>query len=163
IWMASPSFSQGGNLDGEIGFQYVKAEYLFETNRFDECIQEYNQVILKNPGYKDALVKRATAKYNLAAYKGAKQDVMQSIEIIGITAQGAYMNGKTENAMGNDEDAIRSVSAAIGLEEQSDYYELRATMYEKPGQLLKACEDYQEAAALGSALGQQKNKALCGG
>lgn len=163
LWIISPSFSQGGTLDGEIGFQYVKAEYLFETNRFDECIQEYNQVILKNPGYKDALVKRATAKYNLAAYKGAKQDVIQFIEINGITAQAAFILGKTENAMGNDVSAIQSISAAIGLADQSEYYELRATLYEKNGELLKACEDFQEAAALGSALGQQKNKSLCGG
>lgn len=154
---------QGGSLDGEIGFQYVKAEYLFETNRFEECVQEYNLVIAKNPGYKDALVKRAMAKYQLTAYKGAKLDALQSIDILGITAQAAYVLGKAENAMGNDEAAINSISAAIGIDPQTDYYELRGTLYEKNGQLLKACEDYQEAASNGSALGTQKAKMMCGG
>lgn len=155
--------AQGGGLDAEIGFQYVKAEYLFETSRFEECIQEYNMVIAKNPGYKDALVKRAMAKYQLAAYKGAKMDALQSIDVLGITASAAYILGRAENAMGNDEAAINSLSAAIGIDPQTEYYELRATLYEKNGQLLKACEDYQEAASNGSTLGKQKANMMCGG
>lgn len=154
---------QVGGLDAEIGFQYVKAEYLFETNRFEECIQEYNQVIANNPSYKDALVKRAMAKYNLAAYKGAKMDALQSIDLSGITAAAAFILGKSENAMGNAEAALTSVSAAIAIEPKTEYLEWRASMYEKSQQLQKACQDYHDAAKLGSALGQQKSTQLCGG
>lgn len=154
---------QGGGLDAEIGFQYVKAEYLFETNRFEECIQEYNQVIAKNPAYKDALVKRATAKFNLAAYKGAKMDALQSIDLTGITASAAFVLGRSEHAMGNDDAAIPSLSAAIALDPKVEYLELRASLYEKSQLLLKACHDYNEAAKLGSAVGEQKSRQLCGG
>jgi tetratricopeptide (TPR) repeat protein len=156
-------FGQGGNLDGEIGFQYVKAEYLFETSRYEECITEFNQVILKNPAYKDALVKRAIAKYQMAAYKGAKMDAIQSIDLKGITATAAFILAKAENALGNSEQAINSLSAAIGLEQNVEYLELRASLYEKDQLLLKACQDYNEAAKLGSSIGVQKSNALCGG
>ena len=36
---------QGGGLDEEIGFQYVKAEYLYETGRFEDCINEFLSLI----------------------------------------------------------------------------------------------------------------------
>ncbi|MFZ1705088.1 MAG: hypothetical protein WAT79_12135 [Saprospiraceae bacterium] len=160
--MSISIFAQGGGLDEEIGFQYVKAEYLFETNRFEECITEYNQVIIRNPAYKDALVKRAIAKYNLGAYKGAKLDAIQSIDLNGITSQAAFILGKTENAMGNEDAAINSISAAICLQAEVEYLELRAMLYEKNQFLLKACEDYQEAAKLGSNMGAQKSRFLCG-
>ena len=154
---------QGGGLDAEIGFQYVKADYLFETNRFEECIHEYSQVIAKNPAYKDALVKRATAKFNLAAYKGAKMDALQSIDLKGITAAAAYILGRSEHAMGNDDAAIPSLSAAIALDPKVEYLELRASLYEKSQLLLNACQDYNDAAKLGSAIGEQKSRQLCGG
>jgi tetratricopeptide (TPR) repeat protein len=157
------SLGQGGGLDEEIGFQYVKAEYLFETGRFEDCINEFNQVIAKNPAFKEALIKRATAKYNLGAYKGAKMDALLSIELKGITADGAFILGKSENAMGNDEAAINSLSASISLKPELEALEIRALLYEKNEQLLKACADYNEAARMGSSKGEQKSRSLCGG
>ncbi|MBP6447889.1 MAG: hypothetical protein KA341_13880, partial [Saprospiraceae bacterium] len=44
----------GQALDEETGFIYVKAEYLLETGRYDEAVTNYNLVITKNPGYKNA-------------------------------------------------------------------------------------------------------------
>lgn len=154
---------QGGGLDAEIGFQYVKAEYLFETSRFEECIFEYNQVIARNPSYKDALVKRGIAKYNMAAFKGAKMDALQSIDLKGITPDAAFILGKAEHTLGNVESALNSLSAAIALEHGVESLELRAKIYESTQQLLKACQDYNAAARLGSAVGEQKSKSLCGG
>ena len=154
---------QGGGLDEEIGFQYVKAEYLYETGRFEDCINEFNQVIAKNPAFKEALIKRATAKYNLGAYKGAKIDVLLSIDLKGITSESAFILGKSENAMGNEEAAINSLSASIALDPKMEAFEMRAHLYEKNEQLLKACADYHEAAKMGSSKGEQKSKALCGG
>ncbi|MBK9687343.1 MAG: hypothetical protein IPO65_06140 [Saprospiraceae bacterium] len=43
---------QAQPLDEEIGFKLVKAEYLINTERFEDAIKELNAVILENPNYK---------------------------------------------------------------------------------------------------------------
>jgi len=157
------SIAQGG-IDEEIGFKFVKGEYLFDTGRFEDCIIEYNQVIANNPSYKNALIKRAMAKYALAAYKGAKLDAIQFIELKGINAEVAAILGKIESSMGNDDAAINSLTASISLDpSESSIFELRAGLFEKNQMLLKACQDYEAAAKLGSAMSLQKVKMLCGG
>lgn len=47
------SVLQAQVLDEETGFIFVKAEYLFETGRYDEAITQYNAVIAKDPKYKN--------------------------------------------------------------------------------------------------------------
>jgi hypothetical protein len=42
-------------LDEEIGFLFVKAEYLSETGRYDEAVSNYNKVILRDSLYRSSL------------------------------------------------------------------------------------------------------------
>jgi tetratricopeptide (TPR) repeat protein len=150
-------------LDEELGFMYVKAEYLYETNRYEEAVVQYNQVISKNPRYKDALLHRGWSKYNLAAYKGAMLDALQSIELKGITAQSAALLGKSQVLLNEIDVAINNLSAACALDDESaELREWRAEIYEKNGDLLKACIDYEEAMKLGSKTALVKAKNLCG-
>jgi tetratricopeptide (TPR) repeat protein len=150
-------------LDEETGFIYVKAEYLYETGRYDEAISQYNQVITKDPKYKDALLHRGWAKYAMAAYKGAKMDAMQSIDLKGINADAAALLGRSFSAMQDENAAINSLTAAIALDNKNgQYYEWRAAIYEDDSQLLKACQDYEMAMNLGSASAEVKAKNLCG-
>ncbi len=163
ILMMGSVFLQAQVLDEETGFVFVKAEYLFETGRYDEAITQYNAVIAKDPKYKNALIKRGLAKYALAAYKGAKMDAIQSIEISGISAEAAGLLGRSFSAMYEPNAAINSLTAAISLDDRNiDYYEWRAGVYESEGQLLKACKDYEAAMNLGSAAAESKAKNLCG-
>jgi len=162
FWMlCSPLRAQV--LDEETGFIYVKAEYLFETGRYEEAITNYNAVISRDPKYKDALIHRGQSKYALAAYKGSKMDAIQSIEIKGITAEAAGLLGRSFAAMNEIAAGINTLTAAIALDNKnSQYYEWRAGMYESDQQLLKACNDYESAMNLGSAGAENKAKILCG-
>ncbi|MBK9734436.1 MAG: hypothetical protein IPO92_05480 [Saprospiraceae bacterium] len=99
-------------LDEEIGFIYVKAEYLFETGRYEDAIKQYNIVITRDALYKEAIIHRGMAKYGLAAYKGSKLDAMMSIELTGITGASAALLGRSFAAMNDAKAAITSLSAA---------------------------------------------------
>ena len=151
------------NLDEELGFIYVKAEYLFSTGRFEDAVPLYNQVIVKEPRYKDALLHRGECKFALAAYKGAKADALQSIEVKGITADAAALLGRSFGQMRDFDPALSSLSAAIGLNPENDTYLVwRAALYEQQGSLLKACHDYEAAMRLGNDEAMVKARNLCG-
>jgi tetratricopeptide (TPR) repeat protein len=157
------SVLQAQVLDEETGFIFVKAEYLYETGRYDEAITQYNAVIAKDPKYKNALIKRGLAKYALAAYKGSKMDAMQFIEVNGISAESAGLLGRSFAAMNDANAAINCLTAAIALDaNNTDYYEWRASILENEGQILQACKDYEAAMNLGSAAAESKAKNLCG-
>ena len=154
-------FSQ--NLDEEIGFIFVKAEYLYETSRYEDAIVQYNLVIIKDPKYKDALLKRATLKYKLAAYKGAKLDAMQAIDLLGISGSAASILAKAEFGMNQLDLALNNISAAIALvPDDAENYELRAKIYEMQGQMIKACGDLEKAILSGSVTAEAKARSLCG-
>ena len=111
----SMSIALGQNIESEIGFIYMKAEYLLETERFDEAISEYTKVINIEPSYKDALVKRAAAKYSLFAYSGVESDVLQSISVNGIDAESVRLLGLSESNMENHQAAVGSLILANTL------------------------------------------------
>lgn len=153
----------GQNIDEEIGFKYVKAEYLMSTERMEDAIKELNDIIKVSPAYKDALMLRAQTRYKLGAYKGAKDDALKSIDAIGITLSSASLLGKIENAVGNTQAALNSLSAAIALgSDDAKIFELRAAIYADDNKLLSACEDWNAAADLGSTKGAIAAKKNCG-
>ncbi len=155
------SWSQ--TLDEELGFIYVKAEYLLETGRYDEAVNHYNQVINKDATYKDALVHRGMAKYALAAYKGAKNDAMQHIELLGISDKSAALLGRAFSQLGQNQAAINSLTAAIQINNSyPDYYLWRAQIYEIQNMRLSACNDYEAAVNKGSLEALAKSRSYCG-
>jgi tetratricopeptide (TPR) repeat protein len=150
-------------LDEEIGFIYVKAEYLYETGRYDDAVNQYNLVIRQDPKFKDALIKRGMAKNALGAYKGGKLDVLQYIDLVGITGAAAAALARAELGMNQNDAALNSYSAAIGMEPGNiEYLETRAKIYEESGQLLKACADWERAMKAGSAFAESRARSLCG-
>ncbi len=157
------NFSYAQVLDEEIGFRLVKAEYLLNTERYEDAIRELNEVVKVNPAYKNALTLRAETKYKLAAFKGAKSDALESINIFGVTSKSASILGKAEFALNNLDPAFTSINAAILLGEKDvKLYELRAEIYESKNQKLSACADWQTAAKMGSAKGAVNAKRNCG-
>lgn len=154
---------QAQSLDEETGFIYVKAEYLYETGRYDEAIAQYNLVVAKDASYKDALIHRGMCKFAMGAYKGAKMDAMHYIELKGISSSAAALLGRSFAATNELDAAVNSFSAAIGVEKKFEYYEWRAEVYEKQQKPLNACGDYEMAVTLGSQAANNKLNLLCGG
>lgn len=89
-------------LDEELGFIYVKADYLMETGRYDDAIKEFTKIIAKNPSFRDALYRRADAKYNVGAYQGTYNDLLQVFELQGITPEALKLFGQSQKSLGND-------------------------------------------------------------
>lgn len=102
-------------LDEELGFIYVKADYLLETDRYEEAIREFTKIIAKDASYKDVLYKRGKAKYSIAAFKGTKNDLLQSFELVGITPESLQLFGKTQQNLDETEAASVTLKTASML------------------------------------------------
>lgn len=151
------------NLESEIGFKFVKAEYLMDTERIEDAIKELNEVISKSPSYKNALYLRALAKYKLAAYKGAKADILQYIELNGVTQQAVNLLAKADYALKSYDAALNSLDVAIGLGDKDEkIYEMKAQIHFDRGEMLKACQTWEQAVKLGSTNATLNAKKYCG-
>ena len=100
------------SIDEELGFIYVKADYLLETDRYEDAIREFTKIIAKDPSYKDALYKRGSAKYAIAAFKGTKNDLMQAFDVVGITPESLELYGKTLQNLDQNEAATITLNTA---------------------------------------------------
>jgi tetratricopeptide (TPR) repeat protein len=157
-------FAQAQDYQAELGFKYVKADYLAKTQRFDEAIKELNDVIKDNPSYENALLLRGDLKFMLAAYKESKLDALQSIELKGITKEAAALLGRSEYALGNFEIAERSLLVAytLGSIDEKVILEL-ADIAVKSKKNESACKYWQIAAKNGSSTANINLSKFCGG
>lgn len=159
---ANGSFAQ--ELEEEIGFVYVKAEYLFNTGRFEEAIGEFTKVINQNIKFKDALLLRGVSEYEIGRFEAAHKDAIKSIELNGISAGSATLLGRVFAAYKNYDAAINSMTAAISLDNRNaDLFMWRGEWLEQAGRLTQACQDYSQAMANGNPNAAGKIKSLCGG
>jgi len=102
-------------IDEELGFIYVKADYLLETDRYEDAIKEFTKIIAKDASYKDVLYKRGKAKYAIAAFKGTKNDLLQAFELVGITPESLQLFGKTQQNLDETEAASVTLKTASML------------------------------------------------
>ncbi len=107
------------SVEEELGFIYMKAEYLLETDRYDEAIAQYTAVIAQDPTYKDAAIKRTKAKFALKSYRGVKKDILEMISVQGIDAESVEMLGLAEHHLGNHQSAVNSLVLAHQLKPRS--------------------------------------------
>ncbi len=153
----------GQSYEEEIGFTFVKAKYLLETDRYDEAVREFNRVIKLNPSMEDVLALRAYAKYQLGAYLGTKKDILKYIELKGISAESVSLLAKAEYQLSEFDAALNSLTTALQLiKDDAELYEYRATIYLDRDLKLKACQDYESAARLGNNRAAITAKKLCG-
>lgn len=151
------------DLDSEAGFIYLKAKYLYETDRHNDAIREFNKVIKKVADYEDALVLRAESKFALAAYKGAELDALEYIALKGITPDVSIVLGKSQYQLENFEAAKNTLVTAVQLNPNDpDPLEILAEIAQEDGELLSACDYWKTAAKLGSSKAQEKSKKNCG-
>lgn len=155
------SFAQ---VDEELGFIYLKGEYLMETKRYNDAINEYTKVIRMDAGYKDALLKRAEAEFILGAYRGVKEDVNEYIEIRGITPKAVELLGSTAHHLGDHEAAVNSLATAVKLNSKNgELWYLKAKSNYAIGNMDQACSDLTRAKKAGAKAAGDMSKKYCSG
>jgi len=154
-------FSQ--DLNSEIGFKYVKADYLIKTQRNDEAIKELNDIINENPSFNNVLFLRADLKFKSGDYSGARADALKSIELKGITAESAAVLGRSEFALNNKLVAELTLEAAIklGINEEKVLLDYASILLDKKS-VDKACVVWQTAARSGSSTAAINISKYCG-
>ncbi|HMP30078.1 MAG TPA: hypothetical protein PKD85_10785 [Saprospiraceae bacterium] len=157
------SWSYGQDLDSEIGFKYVKADYLLKTQRFDEALKELNEIIRDNPSFNNTLFLRADLRFKTADYVNAKNDILKVIELKGISIESAALLGRCDYALKNNNAAELSLDAAIkmGSIDEKVLLEHADLMFNK-GSNDKACESWQKAARNGSSTAAINLSKNCG-
>ena len=163
LCLFSIALAKAQNLDEEIEFNYIKAKYLLDTERYEDAIKEFTKIIKDKSDYKDALLLRAQSKYAMAAYRGTKKDVLLFAETSGLNDLAVTLLGKADYKMGNSDAAINSLTiAALVNKEDAQVTEFLGYLYEEKDQLLKACEYWQQSASMGSSKARIKAKKVCG-
>jgi len=113
LLVAASFLSVAQDVEDEVGFIYIKADYLMETKRYAEAIKQYSEVIRIQSDYKDALIKRAKAKYALASYRGVREDVYNSIKLKGINSDAVNLLAMVDYRQGNFEAALNSLNTLL--------------------------------------------------
>ncbi len=151
-------------LDSELGFIYVKGEYLMGTERYEDAIVELNKVIKKNVSYKDALLLRAEAKYALGAYLGTRKDILLWVDNNGISPKASQLLGLAEYQLENYIAAENSlIMAAAFIDTDERIYEALGEIHYQNDDLSSACSSWSEASALGSSLAKKQQRKYCSG
>lgn len=155
--------SKGQGVESELGFQYVKAKYLMDTERYEDAIKAFSKIIKEDPTFDDALIYRAEAKYAMAAYKGSKADVLEFIGYNGVTDKALTILGKSDYKLDNSKAALNSLLVATGSPyADGQIYEFIGDIYQDEGELLKACDFWAEGASLGSSKCEANSRKICG-
>lgn len=164
LCLFSIALAKAQNLEEEVEFNYIKAKYLLDTERYEDAIKAFTKIINDQKDFKDALLLRAKAKYAMAAYSGTKKDVLLYAASKGMTGMAATLLGKADYRMGRTDAAINSLSIAVMMNEEEDAQipEFLGNLYEDKDQLLKACSYWQKATAMGSTKASIKAKKVCG-
>lgn len=155
--------AKGQGVESELGFQYVKAKYLMDTERYEDAIKAFSKIVKEDPNFEEALLFRAEAKYAMAAYKGSKADALEFASFKGITDKALMILGKSDYKLGNSDAALNSLTVATGSPyADPQVYEFIGDIYQDKGELLKACDFWAEGASLGSTKCESKSRKVCG-
>lgn len=153
------SFAQ---VEEEIAFQYMKAKYLLETDRHEDAVNAFNKIIKQDPSYEDALVLRAAAKYGLAAYRGSTKDLLQAIELKGITPDAASWLALSFDKEGKEVARDNTLASALILNPSNDkIWMLQASIHDDNMDMKAACSCWYKASELGNSKAARKLKANC--
>ena len=152
------------NVEEEVEFLYMKAKYLYDTDRHEDAVNAFNKVIKKDPSHEDALVLRGASKFGLAAYKGAMNDFSRSIELRGVTKDVVGWIALTHYKMDNTQQALNTLETALSIDSKNrTLWTLQGDLAIDEGEKLKACESWERAAELGDTKAERKLAAACGG
>ncbi len=152
------------NLEDEVEFLYIKAKYLYDTDRHEDAVNAFNKVIQKDANHQDALVLRGASKFSLAAYQGAMKDFNKSIEERGVTKDVVGWIALTHYKMNNMDLALNTLETALLVDPKNRMlWNLQGDIAQDNNERLKACDSWEKAAALGDTKADRKLEQNCGG
>ena len=147
----------GQSLEEDASILYMKANVLYDSGRYDESIRMYNRILGDDDSYAAAYLMRGKAKYELGAYKGTKNDMIDYITVNGVTKEVIKLMSKTEYQLENYEAANNYVKTALELDPyDAEQYKIAGDVEIALGNKNEACEMWYSA----SELGDSKSKAL---
>ena len=152
------------NLEDEVEFLYIKAKYLYDTDRHEDAVNSFNKVIQKDANHQDAFVLRGASKFSLAAYQGAMKDFNKSIEERGVTKDVVGWIALTHYKMNNMDLAVNTLETALLVDPKNrTLWNLQGDIAQDNNERLKACDSWEKAAALGDTKADRKLEQNCGG
>ena len=152
------------NLEDEVEFLYIKAKYLYDTDRHEDAVNSFNKVIQKDANHQDALVLRGASKFSLAAYQGAMKDFNKSIEERGVTKDVVGWIALTHYKMNNMDLAVNTLETALLVDPKNrTLWNLQGDIAQDNNERFKACDSWEKAAALGDTKAERKFEKNCGG
>ncbi len=167
ILLAGLLFSMGTyaqNVEEEVAFLYMKAKYLYDTDRHEDAVNAFNKVIKKDATHEDALVLRGASKFGLAAYQGAMKDFNRSIEERGVTKDVVGWLALTHYKMNNMDLAANTLETALLVDPKNrTLWNLQGDIALDNDEKMKACESWEMAASMGDTKAERKLDKNCGG
>lgn len=152
------------NLEDEVEFLYMKAKYLYDTDRHEDAVNAFNKVIQKDANHQDALVLRGASKFSLAAYQGAIKDFNKSIEERGVTKDVVGWIALAHYKMNNMDLAVNTLETALLVDPKNrTLWNLQGDIAQNNDERLKACDSWEKAAALGDTKAKRKLEKNCDG
>lgn len=142
-------------IEENIKVVYMQANVLYDTERYDEAVRMYNQVLNKDDEFAPAFLMRAKSKYALAAYKGAKSDVLDYFDINGVTKDAIKLMTRIEFKLDRFKAAKNYALTAVEL----DPYDAEQILH--LGNIEYELDDKTQACEywfVGSSLGNIKAK-----
>ncbi len=138
------------SLEENVTVIFQKAQVLYDTERYDEAVRMYNQILNEQDDFAPALLMRAKAKYELGAYKGTKADVLEFIALQGVTKDVIKLMSRTEQQLGNQKAAMNYVTTAIELDPyDSELYLVKGYIHFTQQDKSEACELWSRSSKLG--------------
>ncbi len=137
------------DLENDATVLFMKANVLYQASRYDEAVRMYNRILREDDSFLNAYVMRARAKYDLGAYRGTKQDIMEYIERAGVTKEVVRIMIDTEYRLNNLTAAKNYLRTAIELDRfDADLHYQSAIIAKEEGRRNDACESLSKAISL---------------
>ena len=140
----------------------MKANVLFDSDRYDEAVRLYNRILKDDPSFSRALFMRGKAKFALGAFKGTKMDILEYIDQRGINEEIVEVMANTEIKLGNDKNALSYFELLTLISPyEGKNFAAAAQLAFGQNDRNKACEYWIKAAKLGDAQGAKYASMRC--
>jgi tetratricopeptide (TPR) repeat protein len=144
-----PNTVHAQDIENDATVLFMKANVLYQASRYDEAVRMYNRILNDDASFVNAYVMRARAKYDLGAYKGTKQDIMEYIERAGVTKEVIKLMIDTEYRLNNMTAAKNYLATAIELDRfDGDLHYQAGVIALEEGNRNNACESFSKGASL---------------
>ena len=156
------TLSLAAQVDDELGFIYVKADYLLETERFKDAAVEFDKVVKKDPSYKDALLKRAASYLGLGSYDLAETSVLDAFHFNGVSHEGIKILGMAQGGQRNYEAAQQTLELALQINyKDAELHLAMGELHLGQENFDDACESWRVAEKLGSDKARLQSMKYC--